>query len=74
MILPELKLAGMAELLQLFPGINTTLQFEMIESISKFYGAIVLSSVTLHLPVTMESLIDYLEAFKSHFGYFETQI
>lgn len=40
MILPQLKLIGMAKSLQLFPGINYKLHFEMIESISKFYGAI----------------------------------
>ena len=83
MILPQLKLIGMAELLQLFPGINYMLHFKMIESISKFYGAIMLSSVKLYLTVIVGSLFDWLDgllcskgssAFKSHFGYFEVQI
>lgn len=37
------------------------LHFEMIESISKFYGAIMLSSVKLYLIVTMGSLFDRLD-------------
>lgn len=73
----------MAELLQLFPSINYMFHFEMIESINKFFGAIMLSSVKLYLTVTMGSLFDWLDgllhskassAFKSHFGYFEAHI
>lgn len=62
-LLPQLKLRGMAELLQLFPGINYMLHFKIIESISKFYGAIMLSSVKLHLTVTVGSLFDWIDAF-----------
>lgn len=59
------------------------LHFKMIESVSKFYGAITLSSVKLYLTVTNEPLCDWLDGllcskdssdFKSHFGYFEAQI
>lgn len=58
MILPQLKLIAMAQWLQLFPGINYMLHFKMIESISKFYGAIMLSLVNSYLTVTMGSLFD----------------
>lgn len=42
MILPQLKLLGMAGLLQLFPGMNFTYHAKMTESIGKVYEAITL--------------------------------
>lgn len=61
MILPQLKLTGIAEMVQLSSNINYMLHLEMIDSISKFYGAIILSSLKLYLTVTMGSLFDWLD-------------
>lgn len=61
MILPQLKLLGMAGLLHLFPGMNYTYHAKIIESIGKVYEAIILPWVKLYLSVTIRYLFGCLE-------------